>query len=108
MSGGSFDHAYGRVEEFADSLERKLRAAAEPAPAGPREDGEDHERPEAFIPAVTARLQHVERMARHLSALMKEVEWLYSGDNGEESFLRNYAELEKAGLAVLPADRPPA
>jgi hypothetical protein len=30
----------------------------------------------------------------HLRALMREAEWLYSGDTSEDSFLRRVAEIE--------------
>jgi hypothetical protein len=95
MSGGSFNYAYSHAEEFADKLERKLRDSAE-APVRPGDEGG----PMTFEPAVTARLHHIALQVRQASALMKEVEWLYSGDSGDESFLQNLAALEQAAGAT--------
>lgn len=86
MSGGSFDHAYWRAQEFADNLDDRLREAAEL-----RDEGE--EGPGVFDAPTTARLEHIAKVARHAAALMKEAEWLYSGDNSEESFAKNMKAL---------------
>lgn len=86
MSGGTFDYAYSRAEVFAEQLEQALREAAAAQPG-------DEEGPLTFEPAVTAHLHRIALQVRQASALMKEVEWLFSGDNGEESFLRNLAAL---------------
>jgi hypothetical protein len=100
MSGGSFGYAYSHVQEFADDLENKLKVAAEAEP-----DAE--EAPVAFEPETTAKLQHIAKLARHVGALMKEVDWLYSGDNGEESFARNLQKLpqlefQNANISKVP------
>lgn len=80
MSGGSFDYAFFRVEMFANELEDKLAK---------NELGE-------VPPEVTARLARLVVEARRLAALMKEAEWLYSGDTGDASFLARVAKIEAA------------
>ena len=87
MSGGSFDYAYGRVEQFTEEL-------------GVRLDGHDQkneygETPYAFEPATLAKLREIERMARKTAALMKEAEWLYSGDTGDDTFMKRVTEIER-------------
>jgi predicted house-cleaning noncanonical NTP pyrophosphatase (MazG superfamily) len=79
MSGGSFDYAFYRAQDFADKLEEKLESAATES--------------EPFEPATLEKLAHIAKVARHVSHLMKEAEYLYSGDNGEESFAKNLAKL---------------
>jgi hypothetical protein len=40
------------------------------------------------------KLKEIQVMADHTAALMREVEWLYSGDTGDESFMARVAEIE--------------
>ncbi len=66
MSGGHFDYAYQRVQTFTDDLESQLGTF----------DGETKEALAAIV-----------LVARGAARLMKEAEWLYSGDTSEEIFL---------------------
>lgn len=94
MSGGSFNYAYSRVQDFADELEHKLAAAQEL-----RNEGKDGSA--VFDAPTTERLERIGKIVRDAAALMKEVEWLYSGDNGEDSFARNVQALKVASLEDL-------
>lgn len=78
MSGGSFDYAYGRVETFADSLAEKLKH---------NDEADEYGCIYGFRPETVARLREVEFFARTAASLMHDVEWLYSGDVGEDSFM---------------------
>lgn len=80
MSGGSFDYAYFHTAEFADSLENRI--AEDELDEVPRDT------------EVTARLTRLVREARRLAALMKEAEWFYSDDIGEETFMKRVAQIE--------------
>ncbi len=71
MSGGSFDFAYSKVTDFADELSARL----DTEPAYPHSE------------VVRERLQRLVIEARKLAALMRETEWLYSGDHGEQTYL---------------------
>lgn len=75
MSGGSFDYAYCRVNTFADELSEKLDSETE------------------FEPEVIGKLRMIESYSRKAAMLMKEAEWLYSGDTGEDSFMKRVAVL---------------
>lgn len=86
MSGGSFDYVYGRVEQFADELGVRLDEHDKP--------NEWSDKPNAFEPATLAKLREIEKLARYTARLMREAEWLYSGDTGDESFMRRVAEIE--------------
>lgn len=71
MSGGSFDYAYSKVNYFVDDLDDKLND------------------PEyVFSPEVMAKLREIKGIAENTAQLMRAVEWLYSGDDSEETFLR--------------------
>lgn len=82
MSGGSFDYAWLRVTKFANDLDERLE--------DPREDDE-------FQPETITKLREIEKTVRLAGKLMKEVEYLYSGDTGNETFLERVAEIEKNG-----------
>ncbi len=87
MSGGSFGYAYQRVYMFADELKNKLERAQEPNSYG--EVCYDYD------DQTVKRLRHIESVARKTAALMKEAEWLYSGDTGPETFA---ARLDQLGF----------
>jgi hypothetical protein len=84
MSGGSFDYAYLRVVQFADDLDRRLLDYDKVDAFGYT--------PNLFKPVVLDKLREIERILRKTAALMREVEWLYSGDISEETF---FAEVRR-------------
>lgn len=88
MSGGSFDYAYFRADQFADELGLKIDNTDEVNDWG--------EKPYQFEPATLAKLREIEKLARYTAKLMKEAEWLYSGDTSDESFMSRVAEIEKS------------
>lgn len=85
MGGGSFDYAYWKVEEFADTLRNKIDA-------NDREDewGNKYNMPDEVIAKLTPLVLEALTLARK----MKEVEWLYSGDTGPDTFLKRMKEIE--------------
>lgn len=97
MSGGSFDYAYQRAVWFADDLRNRLQ-----------EQGKDPSGDGDFNPtwetATAFKLAEIAAFADYLGALMKEAEWLYSGDTGEDTFARRIAEIE-ATRGVMKLER---
>lgn len=81
MSGGSFNYAYSCVNEFVDKMKDRLDNV--------EETNEYGEQPNKFSPEVIDMLREIELTVRHTAKLMKEVEWLYSGDSGEKTFVTN-------------------
>ena len=79
MSGGSFDYAYSKVNYFVDDLDDRLN---------------DPE--EALSPEVMAKLREIKAIAENTAQLMRAVEWLYSGDDGEGTFLRKFKEITES------------
>lgn len=84
MSGGSFDYAYTRVEQFTDALKDMIQ-----------------ENPEGFKPVVMAKLREIAMLTEYTAKFMKETEWLYSGDTGDDSFMENVREIENPGKSWL-------
>ena len=90
MSGGSFDYAYGRVDQFADELGVRLDKHAK--------SNEYGETPYNFEPATREKLREIEALARHTAKMMKEAEWLFSGDTSDESFMERVLEIESSNV----------
>lgn len=83
MSGGSFNYAYARLNDFADEAEMKIAANN-----APNRWGECYGMPAP----VLAEMRQMVKEARALAIRMRAAEWLYSGDIGEETFLKRIAE----------------
>lgn len=69
MSGGSFDYAYMTIDLFAERLGEKL-------------DNKNF-----LEPKVLAQLRDIKELAQYMALLMKEVEWFYSGDTTDFTFM---------------------
>lgn len=87
MSGGSFDYAYGRTQHFADELKNKLDERGKINEWG--------EMPYNFRDDVIATLEDIHKLAEMAARMMKEAEWLYSGDTGEDTFMARVKEIGK-------------
>ena len=78
MSGGAFDYSFTTVNQFVDDLDEKLKD------------------PEwRFSSKVKKKLNQILKQAIFFSETMREVEWLYSGDTGEDTFLERIKTIEK-------------
>ena len=88
MSGGSFDYAYSRTQEFADRLETRLNAEGV---------GSEY----TWRPDVAQKLRDIAELVSDVSRLMREAEWLYSADIGEETFMARVAEIEQSRLEKI-------
>ena len=76
MSGGEFNYAYIRVQTFADDLEVRIEREAN-SPSEPEQ-----------WPELEKRLRAAVISARNTATMMRDIEWLFSGDNGSETTLR--------------------
>lgn len=76
MSGGSFGYVYHRVEEFAKDLEYAI------------------ETEELKLKGETVEaLRNIVDRAKSTAAMMKAVEYLYSHDTDEETFMKAVKEI---------------
>lgn len=78
MSGGSFNYSYNRVNEFVETLHERLENTQRRNDWGELEN--------MFSPKTLVLLKEIELTAARTAKLMKEAEWLYSGDTGEDTF----------------------
>jgi hypothetical protein len=88
MSGGAFNYAYNRVDEFASELKLRLEQRNESDGYGGH--------PNQVNDEVFSALTRLQAMAEVMAKLMREAEWLYSGDTGDDSFLRRVREITEA------------
>ena len=86
MSGEHFDNISTRLESFIEQLSNELKDHAIPNEYG--------DTPYDYSPEVLQVAGDVLSKTSYLKKLIREVELLYSGDNGEESFLAAIAELQ--------------
>ena len=89
MSGGSFDYAFAHVETFADTLEEKLNDVKDTALWNP-----------GFKPETYAEMRRIITEARQFAKVMHAAEWLWSGDDGEDTFLRKLMDIELETLTT--------
>lgn len=91
MSGGAFNssgYVYYQVTQFADELENRIENNSVPdeygyAPGYPEE--------------VLVYLREQVVNLRKISNVMKTIDYLYAGDHGIDSFLRNIQRIEGKG-----------
>lgn len=73
MSGGYFDYAQYKISEIADSVEQLIR-----------ENNYSEETKKEFVAGLDA--------LNKAAIYAQRIDWLVSGDDGEESFHRRLAE----------------
>jgi len=78
MSGGAFDYKYAEILNFLDKLSSALKV-------------KDDNVSEKTLGEIKKMIKPIKLAAE----LMKEIEWLYSGDNSEETFLKNLTNIKK-------------
>lgn len=90
MSGGYFDYKQFDIDQVADELERFIALCE-------REKVDDGEwRPE-YSPDTIAKFKECLRHLKIGGKMLHRIDWLASGDDGEEDFHKRLAE-DLAGL----------
>jgi hypothetical protein len=83
MSGGSFDYNCFRISQFAEELKNRI-------------DENDHEDEygyaSRFNKETIEKLNQCQRIIELAGQLAHDIEWLYSGDIGEETFMKRLNE----------------
>ena len=94
MSGGKFGYDQYRIEDMAVQIEEVVRTNGDEVV----DEWGSYLRPE-YSPEVIANFVEGVRQLRIAAAYVQRIDWLLSGDDGEESFLRRLEEdLERVGL----------
>ena len=85
MSGGHFDYIQYRIDQTADEVKSFIRRCE----SGER-DEYDYQR--AYTPETIARFRECELTLRRAAAMLQRVDWLASGDDGEDDFHLRWAD----------------
>lgn len=89
MSGGYFnsnEYTYYKVEQFADELEHEIKNND-----CVNQYNYSHSYNEETIWTLKVALEEIRRVAE----IMKAIDYLYSGDYGEDSFLKEIKKITK-------------
>ena len=103
MSGGAFDYQQYHIDRIADEIDQLVRKNGrkkneEEKKDYPWRDSEwynNHPKDEyhhEYAPAVIAELKQAVEILRIAGVYAQRVDWLISGDDGEESFLKRLEE----------------
>ena len=87
MSGGHFgDYDYYKVAQFADELEVEIQNNTKPDEYGYASN---------LSPETIKYLRKQLLKMRKMAEIMRHIDYLYSGDHGEDSFMVRVKEVEK-------------
>jgi hypothetical protein len=87
MSGGHFgDYDYYKVHQFADELEVDIDNNDKPD-----EYGWKHNHDPEVLEYLKEQLPKMRKMAE----IMRHIDYLYSGDHGDDSFMERVKEVEE-------------
>jgi hypothetical protein len=91
MSGGHFDYNQYRIDEIADSIEHELNIQ------GKEKDkrdiwGDEDTHYYTYPEEVQEKIKEGIEILRKAAIYAQRIDWLLSGDDGEESFLERLAE----------------
>lgn len=87
MSGGHFgDYDYYKVAQFADELEVEIQNNNKP---------DEYEYALNLSPETIKYLRKQLLKMRKMAEIMRHIDYLYSGDHGDDSFMYRVKEVEK-------------
>ena len=89
MSGGHFDYGCFRISQFADELQHEIDTIHDRDEWGNCWSDEIDEE-------TLERLKEAKRIIRTAGRIAKQVEWLFSGDTGAETFNELFDEIMSA------------
>jgi len=81
MSGGSFDYNCFKISQFAEELKNRID-----------ENDNKNEYGINFSREIIEKLNRCQRIIELAGQLAHDIEWLYSGDIGEETFMKRLDE----------------
>jgi hypothetical protein len=92
MSGGHFNdcgYEYYKVSQFADELEQEILNNGKAGTDGDHSNWYPNHEPEV-IEYLKEQLPKMRKMAE----IMRHIDFLYSGDHGDDSFMQRVKEVE--------------
>lgn len=94
MSGGHFDYNQHHIREIADSVENTIRNNGKKIKYPKHYEIEDWENTHhyEYPPEVIEKFKEGLDILRKAEIYAQRIDWLVSGDDGEESFLKRLKE----------------
>jgi hypothetical protein len=86
MSGGSFDYYCFHISQFAEELQNKIDE---------NDKKDEYGCSYSFKLETLKKLQDAQKIIEQAGKLAKDIEWLYSGDIGEETFEERFEKYTK-------------
>ena len=102
MSGGHFDYSQFRVREIAEDIERLIASNDDQT-----KDEWGERRGRGYPPEIIAKFREAAHTLERAADMAQRVDWLVSGDDGEECFLRRWQK-EVRPQWVNSRENPPA
>lgn len=90
MSGGYFEYSQWNVEELAEDIDRVIARSNKFKDNPPDEDSYEH--CYVYTAETLAKFAKARDALRQAAKMAQRVDWLLSGDDGEESFHERWAE----------------
>ena len=87
MSGGFYDYKQHTIDDIADSIQLEIEQND-----STEDDGFGHDRGRHYAPLVIDRMSEAVMALRIAYIYAQRVDWLLSGDDSEDSFLRHLDE----------------
>jgi len=85
MSGGHFEYQQYRIEDIAAEIEELIKSNNDE-----RKDEFGYTRGRNYPPEIIEKFKEAQHTLRQAAEMAQRVDWLVSGDDGEESFLRRW------------------
>ena len=82
MSGGHFNYAQYRINDIAVEIDEVIKS----------NDKFGWEEGNNYFPAIIEKFKEAAHTLRQAQEMAQRVDWLLSGDDGEDSFLRRWKE----------------
>ena len=87
MSGGKFNHQQYALEDIAQTIQHNIDIND-----SREKDQWNNELGNHYSPEVIQRFKRAVVLLRKCSAMAHEIDWLLSGDSGEETFMKAWKE----------------
>jgi hypothetical protein len=97
MSGGHFDYHQSSLNDLADQIRELINNNADTS-----ENEWGFPRGWGYSPETISKLEEAEEALRRASKMLHRVDWLVSGDDGEETFHKRW---DKDLSGLTPNDR---
>lgn len=96
MSGGSYNYAYGRIRDLADSIHGDINKFSTRRPSG-----YDDEMIEPLPAPCLDAMRFVAGLLEIASEAAHDVEWMMSGDTGDDTLVRDVETAKQRLLALV-------